>query len=206
MTNQTVFCIVRSRDQADRIVDRLKAENFSNERISVLFPDKRSTQDFAHEESTKAPEAAATGAGIGGILGGTLGWLAGIGALAIPGVGPFIAAGPLLGALSGLGAGAAVGGITGALVGMGIPEHEAKHFESRVKEGNILISVETDHPNLVARAKEIFREQGADDISSTDMSATGAIREEDTAYRTGTAPTPGRPVQTEEESYTRTRL
>ena len=122
MSKKSVFCIATSRDQADQIVDQLKTANFSNNDISVLFPDKGTTRDFAHEKNTKAPEGAVTGAGTGGVVGGALGWIAGIGALAIPGVGPFIAAGPIIAALSGAAIGAAVGGIAGGLIGLGIPE------------------------------------------------------------------------------------
>jgi hypothetical protein len=118
---QSVFCLARTETQAIRIVDQLKAAGFSHSDISVLFPDKTGTRDFAHEQHTKAPEGAATGAGTGGVLGGALGWLVGIGALAIPGLGPFIAAGPIMAALSGAAAGAALGGLTGALIGLGIP-------------------------------------------------------------------------------------
>lgn len=164
---KAVFCIAQTEAQAINIVDRLKAAGFSNNDISVLFPDKTGTRDFAHEQHTKAPEGAATGAGTGGVVGGALGWLAGIGALAIPGLGPFIAAGPIMAALSGAAAGAALGGITGALIGMGIPEYEAKRYEGRVKEGNILISVHAEDSTERARAKDIFEQAGADDISYT---------------------------------------
>src|SRR5580765_6596977 len=135
--SKAVFCIARTEVQAEAIVNQLKGVGFSNNDISVLFPDKRGTRDFAHEQHTKAPEGAATGAGTGGLLGGALGWLAGIGALAIPGVGPFIAAGPIMAALSGAALGAAVGGIGGALVGMGLPEYEAKRYEGKIQAGNI---------------------------------------------------------------------
>jgi hypothetical protein len=162
-----VFCLTDSESQAERIVDQLKAGGFSNNDISVLFPDKSGTRDFAHEQSTKAPEGASTGAGVGGVLGGGLGWLVGIGALAIPGVGPFIAAGPIMAALAGIGVGAAVGGLTGALVGMGIPEYEAKQYEGKIKAGNILISVHSEDSDEKKRAKEIFERAGAHDISST---------------------------------------
>jgi hypothetical protein len=146
MSKKSVFCIATSRSQADQIVDQLKSANFSNNEISVLFPDKGTTRDFAHEKHTKAPEGVATGAGTGGVIGGALGWIAGIGALAIPGVGPFIAAGPIMAALSGAAVGAAVGGIAGGLIGLGIPEFEAKRYEGKVKQGNLLISVHTDKP------------------------------------------------------------
>src|SRR5512145_2856578 len=158
---KAVFCIARSEAQAINIVERLKAAGFSSNDISVLFPDKAGTKDFAHEQHTKAPEGAAAGAGTGGLLGGALGWLVGIGALAIPGLGPFIAAGPIMAALSGAAAGAALGGLTGALIGMGIPEYEAKRYEGKVKEGNLLISVHTEDSDEVKRAKDIFERAGA---------------------------------------------
>ena len=164
---KAVFCIAQSEAQATTIVDELKAAGFSNNDISVLFPDKAGTKDFAHEQNTKAPEGAATGAGTGGVLGGALGWLVGIGALAIPGLGPLVAAGPIMAALSGAAAGAAVGGLSGALIGMGIPEYEAKRYEGKVKDGNILVSVHTDNSTERGRAQEIFTRAGADDISYT---------------------------------------
>src|SRR4029077_15838939 len=158
---KAVFCIATTEAQATMIVDQLKAAGFSHNDISVLFPDKTGTKDFAHEQHTKAPEGAATGAGTGGVLGGALGWLVGIGALAIPGLGPFIAAGPILAALSGAAAGAALGGLTGALIGMGIPEYEAKQYEGKIKAGNILISVHTEDSAERDRAKAIFEGAGA---------------------------------------------
>ena len=167
MAKTSVFCIAKTESQAISIVDQLKAANFSNNDISVLFPDKTGTKDFAHEQHTKAPEGAATGGVTGGVLGGALGWLVGIGALAIPGLGPFIAAGPIMAALAGAGVGGAVGGITGALVGLGIPEYEAKRYEGKIKNGNVLISVHTEDSDEAKRAKEIFKNAGAEDISST---------------------------------------
>jgi len=164
---KSVICLSDNEFQTNMIVEKLKGAGFSNNDISVLFPDKSGTKDFAHEQHTKAPEGAATGAGTGGVLGGALGWLVGIGALAIPGVGPFIAAGPIMAALAGAGVGAAVGGLTGALVGMGIPEYEAKRYEGKIKEGRILISVHSEDSDEVKRAKEIFERYGAHDISST---------------------------------------
>lgn len=163
---RAVFCIAKSELQAIDIVDGLKAAGFSSGDVSVLFPDKGASRDFAHEQKTKAPEGATAGASTGGVLGGALGWLAGIGTLAIPGLGPFIAAGPIMGALSGAAAGAAVGGVAGALIGMGIPEHEAKLYEGKVRGGNILISVHTEDSAERQRAKEVFESAGADDVSS----------------------------------------
>jgi len=164
---KAVFGLVDTESQAERIVDNLKAAGFRNNDISVLFPDKGGTRDFAHEKATKAPEGAAAGAGTGTVVGGVLGWLVGIGSLAIPGVGPFIAAGPIMAALAGAGVGAAVGGLSGALIGMGIPEYEAKQYEGKIKQGNILISVHSEDRDEVKRAKEIFERAGAHDISST---------------------------------------
>src|SRR5688572_14247437 len=161
MSKKSVFCIATSREQADRVVEQLKSANFSNNDISALFADKDTNRDFAHEKNTKAPEGAVTGAVTGGGIGGALGWIAGIGALAIPGVGPFIAAGPIIAALSGAAIGATVGGIAGGLIGLGIPELEAKRYEGKIKEGNILISVHTDDGGDIARAKDIFKQAGA---------------------------------------------
>jgi len=162
---KAVLCIANSETQAEAIVNQLKNAGFSNNAISVLFPDKRGTRDFAHEHHTKAPEGATTGAGAGGVVGGALGWLAGIGALAIPGLGPFIAAGPIMAALSGAAVGAAVGVVAGALIGLGIPEYEAKRYEGKVNSGNVLISVHAEESTQIKRAKEIFEEFGAEDIS-----------------------------------------
>jgi hypothetical protein len=132
----------------------------------VLFPENEGTKDFAHEKHTKAPEGTATGATSGAIVGGGLGWLAGIGALAIPGLGPLIAAGPIVAALAGAGAGGVVGGLAGALVGMGIPEYEAKRYEGRVKEGGILLSVHCDDSKWTKRAKDILEQTGGEDVAS----------------------------------------
>jgi len=165
---KAVFCLARTETQAVMIVDRLKAAGFSHNDISVLFPDTTSTKDFAHEQHTKAPEGAAAGAGTGVLLGGAFGWLLGIGALAIPGLGPFIAAGPIMAALSGAAAGGVLGGVTGALIGLGMPEYEAKRYEGKIQEGRILISVHTDNSTERDRAKTIFEQAGAEDISYTE--------------------------------------
>jgi hypothetical protein len=165
--NTVVYGIYNNRSQAEAGVDALIASGFRNEDISVLLQDNVGTKDFAHEKHTKAPEGAATGATTGGVIGGTLGLLAGIGALAIPGVGPFIAAGPIMGTLAGIGSGAALGGLVGALVGMGIPEYEAKRYEGRIKEGGILVSIHADNSEWSGRAKDILKRTGADDVSST---------------------------------------
>ena len=165
--NTSVYGIYRSRSAAEYAVDQLIASGFRTEDISVLLPENVGTKDFAHEKHTKAPEGTTTGATAGGVVGGTLGLLAGIGALAIPGLGPFIAAGPIMGALAGIGAGGVVGGLVGALVGMGIPEYEAKRYEGRIKEGGILLSVHCDDADWTKKAKDMLKQTGADDISST---------------------------------------
>jgi len=165
---KAVFCLARTETQAVEIVDRLKTAGFFPNDISVLFPDNTSTKDFAHEQHTKAPEGAATGAGTGALLGGALGWLVGIGTLAIPGLGPFIAAGPIMAALSGAAAGGVLGGVTGALIGLGMPEYEAKRYEGKIQEGRVLISVHTENSTERDRAKTIFEQAGAEDISYTE--------------------------------------
>ncbi|MGH7967960.1 MAG: DUF3341 domain-containing protein [Limisphaerales bacterium] len=184
MAKKAVFCLAQDEPQAVRIVDALKTAGFSNNDISVLLPDKGTTREFAHEKGTKAPEGALTGAGTGGVLGGVLGWLVGIGALAIPGLGPFIAAGPIMAALGGAAIGAGAGGIVGALVGMGIPEYQAKRYESRLREGRILLSVHSDNSEQTKRAKEIFERAGAEDIASAGEKSVGEKDREGTGtYR-----------------------
>jgi hypothetical protein len=164
--NTAVFGIYPDRDTVENAVDALKAEGYRNTDISVLFPENSGTKDFAHQKATKAPEGATAGAGTGAVVGGTLGWLAGIGAIAIPGIGPLIAAGPIVAALAGAGAGGAVGGLTGALVGMGIPEYEAKRYAGRVRDGGILLSVHSDNSDWTRKAKDILERTGARDVSS----------------------------------------
>ena len=164
--NTAVFGIYRDRAHVEAAVDTLVGAGFRAEDISVLLPSNVGTKDFAHEKNTKAPEGIATGAGAGAVIGGTLGVLAGVGALAIPGLGPFIAAGPIMGALAGMGAGGVVGGLIGALVGMGIPEYEAKRYEGMIREGRALLSVHCDSSDWVKRAKELLESTGADQISS----------------------------------------
>ncbi len=165
--NTAAFAIFPTRAAAESAVDNLTAAGFSNQDVSVLMSDKTGSKDFATEKNTKAPEGTTTGVGVGGIIGGTLGLLAGIGALAIPGVGPLIAAGPIMGALAGLGVGGAVGGLVGALVGKGIPEYEGKRYEGRVQDGGILVSIHCDSSEEVSRAKDILKAAGGDDIASS---------------------------------------
>lgn len=163
---KSAFCIAQDESQVDTIITRLQAEGFSSSDVSVLIADKSGHRTVGHDKSSKAPEGAVTGAGAGGVLGGALGWLVGIGALAIPGLGPFIAAGPILAALSGAAVGAAVGGATGGLIGLGIPEYQAKVYEGRLREGNSLIAVHADSAEELKRAKQIFQDCGAQDISA----------------------------------------
>jgi hypothetical protein len=165
--NTAVFGIFKDRQLLEQAVDALKNSGFRNSDISVLMSDVQSTKQFAHEKGTKAPEGATTGGTAGVAVGGTLGWLTGMGALAIPGLGPFIAAGPIMAALAGAGVGGLVGGISGALIGMGIPEYEAKRFEGSVKNGGNLLSIHSDNSDWTSKAKEILQRSGAKDISST---------------------------------------
>lgn len=166
MTN-AVFGTAKSEDVARQIVQDLKSDGIVPENISALFPEKSTTtsKNFAEEENTKMPEGASTGAGVGGLAGAGLGWLVGVGTLAIPGLGPFVAAGPIMAALSGAAAGAAVGGLAGALIGLGMPEHEVKHYEDRLEEGNILLSVQARDPSEADRIRDIFERDGAKDVS-----------------------------------------
>ena len=180
--NTAAFGIYKNRSTAEVGVDQLLAAGFPNQDISVLMSDTEGARDFAAEKNTKAPEGTAAGVGVGGTVGGTLGLLAGIGALAIPGVGPLIAAGPIMGALAGVGVGGAVGGVVGALVGAGIPEYEAKRYEGRVKDGGILVSVHCDSSQEVSRAKDVLKSTGADDVASAgekSVSTHGVDRRED---------------------------
>jgi hypothetical protein len=167
MSKQSVFCVTRTEEQAQRIVAEVRTAGFSNDDISVLFPDRSGSRDFAHEHHTKAPEGATTGGVVGGVVGGAVGWMIGIGALAIPGVGPFIAAGPIMAALGGAAVGGATGGIVGALAGMGMPELEAKRYAGKIQKGNVLVSVHAEDSNEVGRLKDIFKRCGAEDISTS---------------------------------------
>lgn len=184
--NTAVYGIYSTRGSAENAVDRLIAAGFRTEDISVLLQDNVGTKDFAHEKQTKAPEGTTTGVVTGGVIGGTLGLLAGIGALAIPGLGPFIAAGPIMGALAGIGSGGVVGGVVGALIGMGIPEYEAKRYEGRIKDGGILVSVHCDNSDWVGKAKHILKDTGAEDVASAGE-ASADYAESDRPYTTTTA-------------------
>jgi hypothetical protein len=183
--NTAVFGIYQNRAQVENAVDALVGAGFRSADISVLMPENIGTKDFAAERNTKAPEGAAAGAGAGAAVGGTLGLLAGIGALAIPGLGPFIAAGPIMGALAGAGTGGVVGGVIGALIGMGIPEYEAKRYEGMIKQGKILLSVHCDNSDWVKRAKEVLERSGAADISSTGEAGADYAKSDKPRVKTG---------------------
>ncbi len=165
--NKSVFGIYPDRLSVEEAVEALRAAGFRGTDISVLFQENQGTKDFAHEKSTKAPEGAAAGGIVGGITGGVLGWLTGIGALAIPGLGPLVAAGPIVASLAGVGAVGALGGIVGGLAGVGVPEYEAKRFEGRVKQGGVLMSVHCDNEDWIKRARDLLRRTGAEDIDWT---------------------------------------
>jgi hypothetical protein len=185
--NKSVFGIYSSRSAVENAVLALKNAGFQQSDVSVLLPENLGNREIATEKNTKAPEGATAGVGTGAVIGGTLGWLVGIGALAIPGLGPFIAAGPIMAALAGVGVGGAVGGVTGALVGMGIPEFEAKRYEGRLQKGGILVSVHCDTSEEVKRAKDVLQRTGAEDIStagetSADVKDVPSTRKAGTGY------------------------
>jgi len=173
---KAVTCTVRSRAQAELVVERLKAAGLRATDISVLLSNAEGSKEFAVDNSTKAPEGAAAGAGTGAAIGGGLGWLAGIGALAIPGLGPLIAAGPIMAALGGAAVGGTLGGLTGTLVGLGIPEYEAKRYEGQIKGGRALIAVHSENSDETTRAKEIFESVGAEDITTSGEKSVTAAR------------------------------
>jgi len=170
--SKAIVAIAKNVAQVEVIVDRLQTQAaVPVADISVLVPDTGETRDIGHVKATKAPEGATTGAVAGGVTGGVIGLLAGIGALAIPGLGPFIAAGPILAAMSGAAAGAAVGGVAGALIGMGIPEYEAKAYEDKLRQGNYLIAVHNVHGKQADQVREVLKHANAEDISSVSESS-----------------------------------
>jgi hypothetical protein len=171
MGNKSVFGIVGSRTEAENLVTALHSSGFASSDVSVLFPDKGATRDFAHTQGTKAPEGAVVGTGVGGLAGGVIGVLAGIGVIALPGLGMLIAAGPVMAALGGAAVGAAAGGLVGALVGMGIPEIQAKLYEGKIRDGNILVAVHTDDAKQVDTAKKLFEQLGVKDVHATTEAA-----------------------------------
>ena len=174
--NVAVFGIYSTRVAVERATEELGVAGFSGSDISVLMPRNiDGSNDMGTEASTKAPEGAVTGGATVGAIGGALGVLAGAGLLVIPGLGPFLAAGPILAGLAGLGAGSLVGGIAGALIGMGLPEYEAKRYEGHVQNGGILISVHCDTSGEITRAKEIIKSTGGTNISSSGESSVETV-------------------------------
>ncbi|HEX7666825.1 MAG TPA: DUF3341 domain-containing protein [Polyangiaceae bacterium] len=168
---KSVIGVVETRQEAENIVRSARDAGFFLNDISVLFPDQTTTKDFAHELNTKAPEGAVAGGSAGGVVGGTIGLLAGLGAIAIPGLGPFVAAGPLMAALSGAAAGVTVGGVAGALVGFGIPEYEAKRYEGKVRGGNILVAIHVDNEEMKKSAENLLKSFNAHNVASKNESA-----------------------------------
>jgi hypothetical protein len=171
--DKSVFGIYLTRSDVESAVNALTGAGFSKTDISVLLPENLGEKELASEKSTKAPEGAAIGVGSGAAVGGALGWLVGIGAIAIPGIGPVLAAGPLVSTLAGVGVGGAVGGFAGVLVGVGIPEYEAKRYEGRLLKGGILVAVHCEMSDEIDRAKETLEKTGAEDISATRESSLG---------------------------------
>jgi hypothetical protein len=202
MSNKSVVCISKTRAQTEQIIESLHHSGFDHSEISVLMPETDSRHDIGHVKATKAPEGTATGAASGGVAGGVLGLLAGIGALAIPGVGPLIAAGPIMAALGGAAVGAATGGIVGGLIGLGIPEVEAKIYEGKLKTGNYLVSVNTNNGDEVDRAKQVFDDADAEDICTTSQTTTPG-NEDDTREDPTIAAMSSRPA---ERAVSSTRL
>ena len=182
--NTAVFGIYSSRPATEDAVKALKEAGYRNTDISVLLAANEGNKDLGAEKASKAPEGATAGASSGAVIGGALGWLVGIGALAIPGLGPFIAAGPIMALLSGVGVGGVIGGVTGALIGAGIPEYEAKRYEGRIRAGGILLSVHCDDSEWTRRAKTILQETGADDVSSTSEATADFARTDKPTQRT----------------------
>src|SRR6187397_194694 len=156
--SKSVFGIATTHGQAERVVQQLQGQGFATSEISVLMPDTGGTRDVGHIKATKAPEGATTGAATGGATGGVIGLLAGIGAIAIPGVGPLIAAGPIMATLSGAAVGATLGGVTGALIGMRIPEYEAKMYEGKIRDGNILLAVHCENNDELKKAEQLYKQ------------------------------------------------
>ena len=203
--NIAVFGIYRDREGVERTVEILRGAGFRNTDISVLFSENEGSKDFALEKGTKAPEGTAAGAGTGAVAGGVLGWLVGIGALAIPGLGPFLAAGPIVAALAGVGAGGMVGGLVGALIGLGMPEYEAKRYEGQVRGGGMLMSLHCDNPEWVKRAKDILKDTGAEDIASAGEASADFATSDKPMPRRATRPVENRAAEIQRELPPRAR-
>jgi hypothetical protein len=161
------FGLFPDRTSLEQAVNAIRAAGFRNGDVSILMQDTPGTKDLAHEAHSKAPEGATAGAAAGAVVGGVLGWLIGVGALAIPGIGPFIAGGPIVAALAGIGAAGTAGGLIGALVGVGIPEYEAKRYEGRLRKGHLLLSVHCDDSQWAKKATDLLKQAGGEDVAST---------------------------------------
>jgi hypothetical protein len=161
------FGLFRDQASLERAVNDLRAAGFRNSDVSMLMHETPGNKALAHEAHTKAPEGAAAGASAGAVVGGVLGWLIGVGALAIPGIGPFIAGGPIVAALAGVGAAGTAGGLIGALVGVGIPEYEAKQYEGRLRKGHLLLSVHCDDSKWAKKAGDVLKKAGAESVGSS---------------------------------------
>jgi hypothetical protein len=164
---KAVYGIASTHAQAASLIDKLRKGGFASTDVSILAPHNQQDQGLAVEKHTKSLEGTATGATAGGVLGGVLGLLAGIGTIAIPGLGILVAAGPLLATLSGMGFGASVGGLAGGLIGLGIPEYEAKRYEGHLEHGGILVAVHCEDSEAVSRAEDIMQTGGATDIATS---------------------------------------
>ncbi|HYD01212.1 MAG TPA: hypothetical protein VEB22_08295 [Phycisphaerales bacterium] len=190
----SVFGICSSESQARTTIDRLKGAGFSENDISVLFPDKSTTRDFAIKHNTKVGEGTAVGGVAGGAAGMTVGLLAGLGALAIPGVGPLLAAGPIMAALAGGAAGSMAGGLVGGLIGLGIPEFEAKRYEGKIREGGILLSVHSENSDETKRAKAILEQSGLEDITTGGEASAPSKAKDSKDFRDSRSPSDPRPA------------
>jgi hypothetical protein len=155
MTN-SVVCLTQDRAQAEQIVAALRDGNFSNAGISVVLPDVAPSKALQPLQDNKSAEGAAIGAGTGGVIGGVLGWLAGVGMLTLPGIGPLLAAGPIVAALSGAAVGGTVGGVAGGLTGLGFSDDEVNRYLGRIKEGHALVAVHSDDEAERERARQLF--------------------------------------------------
>jgi len=176
--NISAFGIYSNSDSVSDAVAAFKEAGFRATDISVLYPDNLGSKDFAHERHSKAPEGAVAGGGTGAAVGAALGWMMGAGSLLVPGMEPFVTAGPVMGMLAGMGVGVTLGGLSGALVGAGVPEYEAKRYAGRVRRGGILLSVHCDNAEWAKTAKQLLKRTGASKISTTGEARADFARSE----------------------------
>ncbi len=162
----TVSAIFKTRPQAENALEQLDDAGFRHDQVSLVMSDETRDEYIRQiKESSKADEGAAAGAGVGGLAGAVAGMLLAAGTIAIPGIN-LIVTGALVSSLAGLGAGGLVGGLIGGLVGAGIPEHEAKYYEKEIKNGNFLVTVDTNTKEQESVAREIFSQNSADRIAA----------------------------------------